>query len=146
MCVYIYIYIYILLYFSYFWFASCKALNIYNSRLITIIIIITANKLSLFILVHSSLFLPKSILYLYSFKETPGEKLDEDYARILQQDVSNKSWKQHPSKQQLYSDLPSILQANKIKRARHAEHYERSENDLISNDFLWTTTVVYSIQ
>ena len=37
------------------------------------------------------------------------KKLDGNYTRILHA-VLNKSWKQQPTKQQLYSNLPPILQ------------------------------------
>ena len=35
--------------------------------------------------------------------------------------VLNKSWKQYPTKQQLYDPLPSILHAIQVRRERHAE-------------------------
>ena len=47
----------------------------------------------------------------------------------------NKSWKQHPIKQQLYSDLPPITKTIKI---RHAGHCWRSRDELISDSLLWT--------
>ena len=36
--------------------------------------------------------------------------------------ILNKSWKQHPTKQQLYSHQPLITKTIKIRRARQAGH------------------------
>ena len=49
----------------------------------------------------------------------------------------NKSWRQHPTKQ-LYSHLPPIMKAIKIRRTRHAGHCWRSRDELISVVLLWT--------
>ena len=46
------------------------------------------------------------------------EKLDGNYTRMLPA-ILNKSWRQHPSKQQLYGDLPAITKTIKIRRTRH---------------------------
>ena len=50
----------------------------------------------------------------------------------------NKSWKQHPTKQQLYGHLPPISKTIQIRRTRHVGHCRRSMNELISDVFLWT--------
>ena len=47
--------------------------------------------------------------------------------------VLNKSWKQHPTKQQLYDHLSPISQTIQVKQARHAGHCWRSKDKLISN-------------
>ena len=52
--------------------------------------------------------------------------------------ILNKSWKQHPTKQQLYGDLSPIFKTIQIRRTRHAEHCWRSKDELISDDLLWT--------
>ena len=39
------------------------------------------------------------------------KKLDGNYIRMLQA-ILNKSWRQHPTKQQLYSHLPHIMKTN----------------------------------
>ena len=50
----------------------------------------------------------------------------------------NKSWRQHPTKQQLYSHLPPITNTIKIRRTRHTGHCWRSRDELISDLLLWT--------
>ena len=54
------------------------------------------------------------------------------------QAILNKSWRQHPTKHQLYSHLPLITKTIKIKWTRHAGHCWRSRNKLISDVLLWT--------
>ena len=48
------------------------------------------------------------------------KKLDGNYTRMLQA-ILNKSWGQHPTKQQLYGHLPPITKTIKIRRTRHGE-------------------------
>ena len=52
--------------------------------------------------------------------------------------VLNKSWRQHPTKQQLYGHLLAITKTIKVRRTRHAGHCWRSRDELISDVFLWT--------
>ena len=54
--------------------------------------------------------------------------------------ILNKSWKQHPSKQQLYGYLPPISKTIKIRRTRHTGHCWRSKDGLISDIQLWTSS------
>ena len=54
------------------------------------------------------------------------------------QAVLNKSWRQHPTKQQLYGHLPPITKTIQIRRTRHAGHSWRSKDKLISDVLLWT--------
>ena len=42
------------------------------------------------------------------------KKLDSNYTRMLRA-ILNKSWRQHPTKQQLYGHLPPIMKTIKIK-------------------------------
>ena len=65
------------------------------------------------------------------------KKLDGDYTRMLRT-ILNKSWRQHPTKQQLYGHLPPITKTIKIRRTRHAGHCWRSRDELISDVLLWT--------
>ena len=65
------------------------------------------------------------------------KKLDGNYTRMLQA-ILNKSWRQHPSKQQLYGHLPPIMKTIKVRRIRHAGHYWRSRDEFISDVLLWT--------
>ena len=59
-------------------------------------------------------------------------KLDGNYTRMLRA-ILNKSWRQHPTRHQLYGHLP--IQA---RRTRHAGLCWRSRDELISDVLLWT--------
>ena len=63
------------------------------------------------------------------------KKLDGNYTIMLRV-ILNKSWRQHPTKQQLYGHLPPITK--KVRRTRHAGHGWRSKDELISDILLWT--------
>ena len=65
------------------------------------------------------------------------KKLDGNYTRMLRA-ISNKSWTQHPTKQQLYGYRPPITKTIKIRRTRHAGHCWISRDELISDVLLWT--------
>ena len=52
--------------------------------------------------------------------------------------ILNKSWRQHPTKSQLYGHLPPITKTIKVRRTRHAGHCWRSRDELISDVFPWT--------
>ena len=65
------------------------------------------------------------------------KKLDGNYTRMLQA-ILNKSWRQHPTKHQLYGQLPPITKTIKVRRTRHAGHCWRSRDELISDVLLWT--------
>ena len=65
------------------------------------------------------------------------KKLDGNYTRMLRA-ILNKSWRQHPTKHQLYGHLPPITKTTQVRRARHAEHCWRSKDELISDVLLWT--------
>ena len=54
--------------------------------------------------------------------------------------ILNKSWRQHPTKHQLYGHLPPITKTIQIRRTRHAGHCWRSKDELISDVLLWTPT------
>ena len=64
------------------------------------------------------------------------KKLDGNYTRMLRA-ILNRSWMQHPTKQQLYSHLPPITKTIQIRRTRHAGHCWRSRDELISDVLLW---------
>ena len=66
-------------------------------------------------------------------------KLDSNYTRMLWT-ILNKSWRQHPTKQQLYGHLPSITKTIKVRRTRHAGHCWRSRDELISDVLSWTSS------
>ena len=65
------------------------------------------------------------------------KKLDGNYTRMLQLKL-NKSWKQHPTKPQLYGHLLPITKTIKIRRTRHAGYCWRSKDELIRDVLLWT--------
>ena len=65
------------------------------------------------------------------------KKLHGNYTRMLRA-ILNKTWKQHPTKQQLYGHLPPITKTIQIRRTRHAGHCWRSSDELISDVLLWT--------
>ena len=65
------------------------------------------------------------------------KKLDGNYTRMLRV-ILKKSWRQHPTKQQLYSHLRPIRKTIKIRRTRHVGHCWRSSDEIINDVFLWT--------
>ena len=67
------------------------------------------------------------------------KKLDGNYTRMLRA-ILNKSWRQHPTRHQLYGHLPPIMKTIQVRRTRHAGHCWRSRDELISDVFLWTPT------
>ena len=66
-------------------------------------------------------------------------RLDGNCTRMLRA-VLNKSWRQHPTRLQLYGHLPPITKTIKVRRTRHAGHCWRSKDELISDVLLWTPT------
>ena len=64
------------------------------------------------------------------------KKLDGNYTRMLRA----KSWRQHPTKQQLYGPLPPTTKTIQIRRTRHAGHCWRSKDELVSKVLLWTSS------
>ena len=67
------------------------------------------------------------------------KKLDGNYTRMLRA-ILNKSWRQHPTRHQLYDYLPPITKTIQVRRTRHAGHCWRSRDELIGDEFLWTPT------
>ena len=53
---------------------------------------------------------------------------------------ANKSWRQHPTRHQLYGHLPPIMKTIQVRRTRHAGHRWRSRDELIRDVLLWTPT------
>ena len=66
-----------------------------------------------------------------------AKKLDSNYTRMLWA-ILNKSWRQHPTKQQLYGRLLPITKTIQVRRTRHMGHCWRSKDELISHVLLWT--------
>ena len=67
------------------------------------------------------------------------KKLDGNYIRMLRA-ILNRSWRQHPTRHQLYGHLPPITENIRVRRTRHAGHCWRSRDELISDVLLWTPT------
>ena len=67
------------------------------------------------------------------------KKLDGNYTRMLRE-ILNKSWRQHPTNQQLYGHLPSVTKTIKVRRSRHAGHCWRSRDELVGDVLLWTSS------
>ena len=65
------------------------------------------------------------------------KKLDGNYTRMLRA-ILNKFRRQHPTKQQLFSHLPSITKTLKVRQTRHTEYCWRSRDELISDLLQWT--------
>ena len=67
------------------------------------------------------------------------KKLDGNYTRTLRA-ILNKSWRQHPTRHQLYGHLPPTTKAIQVRWTRHCWHCWRSRDELISDVLLWTPT------
>ena len=67
------------------------------------------------------------------------KKLDGNYSRMLRA-ILNNSWRQHPTKHQLYCHLPPITKTIQVRRAKHAGHCWRSRDELISDVLQLTPT------
>ena len=91
---------------------------------------------------HCRLFNAKSFLYIcitYILTKRLEKKLDGNYTRMLRA-ILNKSWRQHPTRHQLYGHLLPITKTIQVRRTRHAGHCWRSRDELISDVLLWTPT------
>ena len=66
------------------------------------------------------------------------KKLDGNYnyKRMLRV-ILNKSWRQHPTKHQLYGYLPPITKIIQVRQTRHTGHCWRSRDELISAVLPW---------
>ena len=64
-------------------------------------------------------------------------KLDSNYTRMLRA-ILKRSWRQHPTKQQLYGHQPPITKNIQVRQTRHAGHCWRSRDELMSDVLLWT--------
>ena len=67
------------------------------------------------------------------------ENLDGNYTRMLRA-ILYKSWRQHPTRHQLYGHLPPITKTIQVRRTRQAGHCWRSKDELINDVLLWTPT------
>ena len=67
----------------------------------------------------------------WTLTEWLEKKPDGNYTRML---------RQHPTRHQLYGNLPPITKTIQARRTRHAGHCWRSRDELISDGLLWTPT------
>ena len=75
----------------------------------------------------------------WTLTKRPEKKLDGNYTRMLRA-ILNKSWRQHPTRHQLYGHLPPITKTVQVRRTRHAGHCWRNRAELIRDVLLWTPT------
>ena len=81
-------------------------------------------------------------------KNMPNKKSTSTFRNIFTsrymctdlQGAMGKSWRQHPTRHQLYGHLPPITKTIQVRRTRHAGHCWRSKDELISDVLLWTPT------
>ena len=73
----------------------------------------------------------------WKLTKTTEKKLDGNYTKMLRA-ILNKSWRQHPTRYQLYGHLPPITKTIQVRRTRHAGYCWRSKDELISDILLWT--------
>ena len=71
------------------------------------------------------------------------KKLDGNYSRMLRA-ILNKSWRQHPTRHQLYGHLSPIMKTIQVRRTRHAGHCWRSRDELISDVLLYVSLAYFS--
>ena len=67
-------------------------------------------------------------------------RLTKAWTAIDRLSIIWKSWRQHPTRLQLYGHLPPITKTIQVRRTRHAGHCWRSKDELISDVLLWTPT------
>ena len=79
------------------------------------------------------------IYFTNNYTSVGEKKLDGNYTGMLRA-VLNKSWRQHPTRHQLYGHLPPITKTIQVRRTRHAGNCWRSKDELISDVLLWTPT------
>ena len=65
------------------------------------------------------------------------KKFDGNYTRMVRA-ILNKSWRQHPTKPQLYGQLPPTTKSIQVRQTRHAGHCLRSKDEFISDVLQWT--------
>ena len=67
------------------------------------------------------------------------KKVDGNYTRMLRA-ILNMSWRQHPTRHQLYGHQPPITKTIQARRTRHAGHCWRIGDELISDVHVLTPT------
>ena len=67
------------------------------------------------------------------------KKLDSNYTRMLRA-ILNMSRRTQLTRHQVYGHLLPITKTIQVRRTRHAGHYWRSRDEIISGVLLWTPT------
>ena len=78
-------------------------------------------------------------MYYLDAKKTAGEEARRQLHKNVASNIKE-SWRQHPTKHQLYGHLPPITKTIQVIRTRHAGHSWMSRDELISDVLLWTPT------
>ena len=65
------------------------------------------------------------------------KKLNCNYTRMLRA-ILNKTWRQLPTKRQLYGHQPPIMKTITIRQTKHAGHCWKNRDELVSDVLLWT--------
>ena len=71
--------------------------------------------------------------------KTAGEKARRQLHKNAASNIEQ-SWRQHPTKHQLYGHRPPIMKTIQVWRTRHAGNCWRIRDELISDVLLWTPT------
>ena len=64
------------------------------------------------------------------------KKIDGTYTRLLRA-ITNKSWRDHLTNEQLYGNIPKISKSIRMQRLRFAGHCWRSKDEVASDLVLW---------
>ena len=109
--------------------AACNAMNkIWSSNLDNVF------KIKIFKAVVEPILLYGSETWTLSKKLE--KRLDGTYTRLLMR-VQNISWKTHPTKPLIYTNLPPVSRLVQARRVRFAGHCFRAEHEVISDLLLW---------
>ena len=68
----------------------------------------------------------------WTMKRDLEKRLDGTYTRLLMR-VQNMNWRNHPTKEEIYKDIPPISDTVRMRRNRFAGHCHRSQGEIISD-------------
>ena len=74
------------------------------------------------------------------YKKELEKRLDGTYTRLLMR-VQNMSWKNHPTKAEIYGEIPPISVTVAQRRARFAGHCLRAKDQMISDVYTLEATM-----
>ena len=66
------------------------------------------------------------------------KRLDGTYTRLLMR-AKNLPWQSHPTRQQIYGNLPSVSSLVRSRRVQFAGHCHRASSEVVSSLVLWKT-------